>query len=58
MNKKGFQYIVGEDANGNETITVYNPDDLIDEKAEDGVAVMHNPEKVKVVKRLESPDNF
>ena len=58
MNRKGFQYIVGEDANGNETITVYNPDALIDEKAEDGVAVMHNPEKVQVVKRLESPDNF
>ncbi len=58
MNKKGFQYIVGEDASGNETITVYNPDALIDEKAEDGVAVMHNPEKVQVVKRLESPDNF
>ncbi|OTG69248.1 sodium:proton antiporter [Acinetobacter sp. ANC 4470] len=58
MNKKGFQYIVGEDANGNETITVYNPDALIDKKADDGVAVMHNPEKVHVVKRLESPDNF
>jgi CPA1 family monovalent cation:H+ antiporter len=58
INRKGFQYIVGEDANANETITVYNPDALIDEKAEDGVAVMHNPEKVQVVKRLESPDNF
>lgn len=58
MNKKGFQYIVGEDANGQETITVYNPDEFIDQKAEDGVAVMHNPEKVQVVKRLESPDNF
>lgn len=58
MNKKGFQYIVGEDANGHETITVYNPDAFIDQKAEDGVAVMHNPEKVQAVKRLESPDNF
>ena len=58
MNKKGFQYIVGEDANGHETITVYNPDAFIDQTAEDGVAVMHNPEKVQAVKRLESPDNF
>lgn len=58
MNKKGFQYIVGEDAYGNETITVYNPDALIDKKADDGVAVMHNPEKVHAVKRMESPDNF
>lgn len=58
MNRKGFQYIVGEDINGQETITVYNPEALIDQKSEDGVAVMHNPEKVHVVKRLESPDNF
>ena len=58
MNRKGFQYIVGEDVNGQETITVYNPEALIDQKSEDGVAVMHNPEKVHVVKRLESPDNF
>lgn len=58
MNRKGFQYIVGEDVNGQETITVYNPKALIDQKSEDGVAVMHNPEKVHVVKRLESPDNF
>lgn len=58
MNRKGFQYIVGEDINGQETITVYNPEALIDQRSEDGVAVMHNPEKVHVVKRLESPDNF
>ena len=58
MNRKGFQYIVGEDINGQETITVYNPEALIDQNSEDGVAVMHNPEKVHVVKRLESPDNF
>lgn len=51
MNRKGFQYIVGEDVNGQETITVYNPEALIDQKSEDGVAVMHNPEKVHVVKR-------
>ena len=58
MNRKGFQYIVGEDINGQETITVYNPEALIDQRSEDGVAVMHNHEKVHVVKRLESPDNF
>jgi CPA1 family monovalent cation:H+ antiporter len=58
MNRKGFQYIVGEDANGNETITIYNPDAYVDVKAEDGVALLHNPEKVQEVKRLESPENF
>ncbi len=58
MNRKGFQYIIGEDANGNEIITVYKPESLIDEKDEDGVAAVHNPEKVHEVKRLESPDNF
>lgn len=26
MNRRGFQYIVGEDALGRETITVFNPD--------------------------------
>lgn len=58
MNRKGFQYVVGEDALGNETITVYKPEALIDEKAEDGVAAVHNPERVQEVKRLENPDNF
>lgn len=58
MNRKGFQYVVGEDVNGNETITVYKPESLIDEKAEDGVAAVHNPERVQEVKRLENPDNF
>lgn len=58
MNRKGFQYIVGEDATGNETITIYNPDAFVDVKADDGVAAVHNPEKVQEVKRLESPGNF
>ena len=58
MNRKGFQYMVGEDAYGNETITVYQPEKLIDERAADGVAAVHNPEKVQEVKRLESPENF
>ena len=58
MNRKGFQYIVGEDANGNEIITVYKADRLIDTQAEDGVAAVHDPEKVHEVKRLESPENF
>ncbi|MFV5492115.1 sodium:proton antiporter [Acinetobacter sp. ASP199] len=58
MNRKGFQYIIGEDAHGNEIITVYKPESLIDEKDADGVAAVHNPEKVQEVKRLESPDNF
>lgn len=58
MNRKGFQYIVGEDIHGNETITVYNPEALIDTKADDGVAAVHNPEKVQEVRRLENPENF
>lgn len=32
MNRRGFQYIVGEDALGRETITVFNPDILVDQK--------------------------
>lgn len=58
MNRKKFQYLVGEDRHGNEIITVYKPENLIDEKAEDGVASLHNPEKVQEVKRLENPKNF
>ncbi|MDX8273134.1 hypothetical protein SLK22_18280, partial [Acinetobacter pittii] len=58
MNRRGFQYIVGEDALGRETITVYNPDILVDQKTEDGIATMHDPNKLQEVKRFESPDNF
>lgn len=58
MNRKGFKYIVGEDTKGVETITIYNPEDLIDQKTEDGVAKLHNPERLQEVKRLESPNNF
>ncbi|MDW4677733.1 sodium:proton antiporter, partial [Escherichia coli] len=32
MNRKGFRYIVGEDAKGNETITIFQPEILIDQK--------------------------
>ncbi|MGB9038739.1 MAG: sodium:proton antiporter, partial [Acinetobacter calcoaceticus] len=53
-----FQYIVGEDALGRETITVFNPDILVDQKTEDGIATMHDPNKLQEVKRFESPDNF
>ncbi len=58
MNRRGFKYIVGEDAVGRETITIYNPEILLDQKTEDGVATMHHPNKREEVKRLENPDNF
>lgn len=58
MNRRGFQYIVGEDANGNETITIFQPEMLIDKKDADGVATVHHPDKVQEVKRLENPENF
>ncbi|WP_298144211.1 cation:proton antiporter [uncultured Acinetobacter sp.] len=58
MNRKGFQYRVSEDAQGHEVITVYKADELIDLRSDDGIAAVHNPEKVQEVKRLESPDNF
>ena len=58
MNRRGFQYIVGEDTNGNETITIFQPEMLIDKKDADGVATVHHPDKVQEVKRLENPENF
>lgn len=58
LNRKGFQYIVGEDVKGNETITIFQPEILIDQKDIDGVATVHHPDKVQEVKRLENPDNF
>ena len=58
MNRKGFKYIVGEDAYGNETIIIYNPEAIVDQKTEDGVATMHHPSKAQEVKRLENPNNF
>ncbi|ENX10056.1 cation:proton antiporter [Acinetobacter courvalinii] len=58
MNRRGFKYIIGEDTLGRETITIYNPEILLDQKTEDGVATMHHPNKREEVKRLENPDNF
>ncbi|NHB57718.1 cation:proton antiporter [Acinetobacter shaoyimingii] len=58
MNRSGVKYIVGEDANGNEIITIYNPEAILDKKSEDGVAAVHHPNKVDEVKRLENPANF
>ena len=58
MNRKGYQYLVGEDAYGNEIITVYNPEAVVDQKADDGVAAVHHPDKLQEVKRLENPENF
>ena len=58
MNRTGVKYIVGEDANGNEIITIYNPEAILDRKSDDGVAAVHDPNKVQEVKRLENPANF
>ena len=58
MNRKGFKYIVGEDTYGNETITIYDPEALVDKKSDDGVAAVHHPDKAQEVKRLENPNNF
>ena len=58
MNRKGFKYIVGEDAYGNETIVIYNPEAIVDQKTDDGVATVHHPSKAQEVKRLENPNNF
>ena len=58
MNRKGVKYIVGEDAEGHETITIYNPEALVDKKSADGVATVHHPKKAQEVKRLENPANF
>ncbi|MBO3658290.1 sodium:proton antiporter [Acinetobacter haemolyticus] len=58
MNRRGFKYIVGEDSLGRETITIYNPEVLLDQKMDDGVATMHHPNKREEVRRLENPDNF
>jgi len=58
MNRKGYQYIVGEDSDGNEMITVYKPEAIVDQKSADGVATVHRPDKAVEVKRLENPENF
>ncbi|WOE33194.1 MULTISPECIES: cation:proton antiporter [unclassified Acinetobacter] len=58
MNRKGFKYIVGEDHHGNETITVYQPETLVDQRTEDGVAAVHHPDKAQKVKNFENPNNF
>lgn len=58
MNRKGFKYLVGEDAQGNEIITIYNPEAQLDKKAEDGVASVHHPAQAEEITRLENPNNF
>ena len=58
MNRTGVKYIVGEDAKGNEIISIYNPEAILDSKSDDGVATLHDPNKADEVKRLENPDNF
>ncbi|MEF9956508.1 MAG: sodium:proton antiporter [Acinetobacter sp.] len=58
LNRRGFKYIVGEDSLGRETITIYNPEILLDHKADDGVTTLHDPNKRDEVRRLENPNNF
>ncbi len=58
MNRRGFKYIVDEDALGKEIITIYNPEILLDQKSDDGVATVHHPNKRDEVRRLENPNNF
>ena len=58
MNRSGVKYIIGEDAKGNEIITIYNPEAISDIKTGDGVTAVHHPNKVQELKRLENPDNF
>ncbi|MEB3753708.1 cation:proton antiporter [Acinetobacter sp. MD2(2019)] len=58
MNRTGIKYIVGEDAQGQETILVYNPEHLSDVKADDGVTTLHDPSKIIEMKQLENPNNF
>ena len=58
MNRKGVKYIVGEDAEGHETITIYNPEAIINKQSEDGVTAVYHPDKAQEVKRLENPNNF
>lgn len=58
MNRKGFKYLVGEDAQGNEIITIYNPEVQLDKKAEDGVASVYHPAQAEEITRLENPNNF
>lgn len=61
MNRQGFQYVVGEDEQGNELITVYEPEALVEQIVQsDGegdmaAAVLEAKEEVQ---RLENPDNF
>lgn len=57
LNRQGFQYIVGEDKYGNETITIYKPERLSDLQQDDGI-MLHDPDKAQKVKALEHPDNF
>ena len=49
---------MGEDSLGRETITIYNPEILLDHKADDGVTTLHDPNKRDEVRRLENPNNF
>lgn len=58
MNRTGVKYIVGEDADGQEIIGVYNPERILDVKDADGIATLHDPSKMAEVNQLENPNNF
>ncbi|KAA8734759.1 sodium:proton antiporter [Acinetobacter qingfengensis] len=60
MNVRGVQYIIDEDDQGNEVISIYDPSALINKKNSGGEirADKTVQEVEKEVKRLEHPDNF
>ncbi|MBP6115312.1 MAG: sodium:proton antiporter [Neisseriaceae bacterium] len=65
MNRSGLQYVVTEDADGKEIISVYNPECLHDEpeaitpETVASEAIENTPRDVaKKVKQLEDPSNF
>lgn len=63
MNRTGLQYVVTEDANGRESIVVYNPEclatepEIVNEEETEGVEEDTTDLAAKV-KRLEDPQNF
>lgn len=60
MNVRKVQYVIDEDAQGNEVISIFDPSALMKDKNNPDAG---HPEKTildveKEVKRLENPDNF
>ncbi|MBP6563820.1 MAG: sodium:proton antiporter, partial [Neisseriaceae bacterium] len=64
MNRSGLQYVVTEDADGKESIAVFNPECLGDNAEKtvdtptDGTAGASEGTLAQKVKQLEDPNNF